>query len=177
LVIPDFKTETFSIVYFTNRGKRSISLPASIDTSSLLEVHFPISENSNDYPIYLDSTPIDSPTYSPCESEETIPHFPNSSFSSFLSLDNQSPETILPYSSITERLPHLFKTLPYNSQVSSSKSSMATGGGGAGGGAVGGAGGGGAGSQVPLLEYLQKWLPDMLLWSSQSLSMTYLKTT
>jgi hypothetical protein len=142
-VIPDFKTETFSTVSFTNRGKRSISLPTSIDTSSLLKVPFSISQNSDNYPIYLNSTPVDSPTYSPCESEETSPHFPNSSFSSFLSLDNQSPKTILPYSSITKRLPHLFKNLPYSSQVSASKSSMAAARGGGDGGSVGGGGGGG----------------------------------
>jgi hypothetical protein len=102
-------------------------------------------------------TLADSPTYSPCESEETSPHFPNSSFSSFLSLDNQSPEALLPHSRIIKRLPHLFKTLPYSSQVSTAKSSMAAAeGGGARGGVVGGAGGGGAGGQVPLPQIFEK---------------------
>jgi hypothetical protein len=129
LFLPNLKTETFPTVSFTNRGKRSTSLPTLIDTSSLQENHFPISQNSYDYPIYLDSTPIDYPLYSTCEFEETSPLFPSSPSSSFMSLDNQFPET-----------------LPYSLQASTSKSSMAV----AGGGTVGGgAGGGREGSQVP----------------------------
>jgi hypothetical protein len=129
LVSPDFKTEIFPTVSFTNRGKRSASLPASIDTSSLREVHFPISQNSYDHPILLDTTSVDSPLYSPCESEETSPLFPSSPSSSFLYLDNQFPET-----------------LPHNFQATTSKSPMDAARGGV---AGGGAGGGGAGGQVP----------------------------
>jgi hypothetical protein len=130
LVLPEFKTETFSTVSFTNKGKRSISLPTSIDISSLPEVQFPISQNSEEYTVYLDSTPVGSPVYTPCESEETSPCFPSPSFSSFLSLDDQFPETIFPYPDTTEGLPHPFKSPPYNLQVSPSKLFNGCGGGG-----------------------------------------------
>jgi hypothetical protein len=125
LVSLDFKTEIFPTVSFTNRGKIFSSLPTSIDTSSLDEVHFPISHNSYDHPIFLDTNPIDSPLYSPYESEETSPLFPSSPSSSFLSLDNQFLETFA----------HSF-------QETTSKSTMVAIGG-------GGVGGGGVGGQVP----------------------------
>jgi hypothetical protein len=89
LVLPDFKTEIFPIVSFTNKGKRSASLPAPIDTSSLCEVHLSISWNSYDHPILLETNSDDSPLYSPYESEETSPLFPSSPSSSFLYIDNQ----------------------------------------------------------------------------------------
>jgi len=74
-----------------------------------------------------------------------------------LSLDDEFPHTILPYSGTTERLPHPFKIPPYNIQVSTSKLLMAADEGGvARGGAIGGAGGGVAGSQVPLPQMFSK---------------------
>jgi hypothetical protein len=145
-VLPEFKVETFPTVSFTNRGKRSISLPTSIDISSVPKIQSTTSQNSEEYTLYLDSTPVGSPVYTSCESEETSPHFPVPYFSNFLSPDGQFSETILLYPDVTERSPHIFKSLLYNLQVSPSKLSMVAAGGG---GAGGGVGGGGGGGQVP----------------------------
>jgi hypothetical protein len=139
-VLPEFKAETFPTVSFTNRGKRSISLPTSIDISSVPKIQSTTSQNSEEYTVYLDSTPVGSPVYTSCESEETSPHFPVPYFSNFLSPDGQFSETFPLYPDITERSPHIFKSLLYNLQVSPSKLSMVAAGG-------GGVGGGGAGEE------------------------------
>jgi hypothetical protein len=105
-----------------------------IDYPSLLEVHFPTSQNSNNYPIYLDSTSVDSPIFSPYESEGHSPHSPSSFFSSFIPVDNQ-----------------LLETLPYNLQTFTAKATMAMAGeGGAGGAAIGGLGVGAGDQALPL---------------------------
>jgi hypothetical protein len=106
---------------------------------SLLEVHFPTSQNSNNYPIYLDSTSVDSPVFSPCGSEGTSPHSPSSSFSSFFPFDNQ-----------------FLETHPYNPQTLTVNSTMAAAGGGGAGGAAAGGQGGGAGGQAPPLRIFAK---------------------
>jgi hypothetical protein len=139
LVLPIFETEAFSVVSHTNRKRRSVSLPVATDSPSLLEVHFPTSQNSNNYPIYLDSTSVDSPIFSPCESEGTSPHSPSSFFSSFIPIDNQ-----------------LLETLPYNPQTFTAKATMAAAGAGGAGGAAAGGPGAGAGGQAPPLRIFTK---------------------
>jgi hypothetical protein len=80
--------------------------------------------------------------YTSSESEETSPLFPVPYFSNFLSPNGQFSETVSLYPDVTERSPHILKSLLYNLQVSPSKLSMVAAGGG---GVVGGGGGG----QVP----------------------------
>jgi hypothetical protein len=119
-----FEIEAFSVISHTNKRQRFVSLPIAIDSPSLLEVCFPTSQNSNNYPIYLDSTSVDSPIFSPFEYKGTSPQSPSSFFSSFIPFNNQ-----------------LLETLPYNPQTFTAKDTMvAAGVGGAGGIAVGGPG-------------------------------------
>jgi hypothetical protein len=132
--------KTFPIVSFTNRGKRSISLPTLIDISSVPEVQLPNSQSFEEYTLYLDLTHVGSPVYTSCESKETNPHFPVPYFSNFPSPDGQFFETIKIYPDVTERSPRIFKIILYNLQVSPSKLSMVAD---RGGGVGGGAGGGG----------------------------------
>jgi hypothetical protein len=51
--------------------ERSISLPLSIDTFSFHEVYDPTTERSDEFPMYLDLTPVDSSIYSSYKSGET----------------------------------------------------------------------------------------------------------
>jgi hypothetical protein len=103
------------------------------DSPLILEVCFPTSQKSNNYPIYLDSTSIDSPIFLPCDFEGTNPHSLSSFFSSFIPTDNQ-----------------FLETLPYNPQNFTAKATMvADGVGGEGGAATGGPGGGASDQVLP----------------------------
>jgi hypothetical protein len=128
LVLLVFETEAFSASSHTDRKWRATSLLVATHSPSLLEVRFPTSQNSKNYPIYLDSTSVDSLVFSPCGSEGTNPHSPSSSFSSFFPFDNQ-----------------FLETRPYNPQTLTINSTMDAAGGGGAGGAVAGGQGGGAG--------------------------------
>jgi hypothetical protein len=151
LVSPEIKSETVPTISFTNKGKKSISIPASIDISSVPEVKLPTSRGFEEDILYSDLTPFGSPVYISCKSEEPSPHFPVPCFSDFL-----SPKPFSLNLEGTERSLHIFENPSYKSKVSSLKLSMvAAGVGGVRGGAKGvgghGAGGGGGGSQGPPL--------------------------
>jgi hypothetical protein len=74
LVLPEIKTETDSITSFANKGKRPISIPASIDIPSVPEIKFPSSRSFEEHTLHSDSTPVGSPVYISCKSEEPSPH-------------------------------------------------------------------------------------------------------
>jgi hypothetical protein len=129
LVSPEIKSETVPTVSFTNKGKKSISIPASIDISSVPEVKLPTSRSFEEDILYSDLTPVGSPVYTSCKSEEPSPHFPFPSFSDFL-----SPEPFSLNPEGAERSLHILENPSYNPKVSSLKLSMVAAG-------VGGVGG------------------------------------
>jgi hypothetical protein len=148
LVLPEIKAETDSTASFTNKGKGPISIPASIDIPSVPEVKIPASRSFEEYILHSDSTPVGSPVYISCKSEEPSPHLSFPPFSDFLSPDGQFLEPLSLHPKVTERSLHIFENPLYNLQVSSPRLSMAVVGGGGvgGGGARGGGGGGGHGA-------------------------------
>jgi hypothetical protein len=150
LVHPVFETEACSSFSHTDRKQRATSLTVVTHSPSLIKVCFPTSQKSNDYPIYLDSTSVDSPVFSPCGSKGTSPNSPSSYFSSFFPFYNQ-----------------FLETHPYNPQTLTVNSTMAATRGGGTRGAFAGGQGGGAGNQAPPLlifaKVVARYAPLVLL--------------
>jgi hypothetical protein len=114
--------------------------------SRIPEVKVSIPRNSEEYIVYLDSTPVGSPVYISCKSEEPIPCFPFSPFSDFPSPTDMSLELHSPHSKVVEGPLQVYENPLFNSQSSSPHIQMATiGGGGVVGGVVGGIEGGARG--------------------------------
>jgi hypothetical protein len=93
---------------FTNENKISHSIPVIIDT--LLGISFPevkvsVSRNSEEYSLYPDSSPIVSPIYTSCKSEETNPIFPFPPHIYFPSPNGLFPELPSPHLEVVERSP------------------------------------------------------------------------
>jgi hypothetical protein len=119
LVLPEIKAETDLTSPFTSKGKRSLLIPAFIDIPLIPEVKVLVPRNSEYYISYLDSTPVGSPVYISCKSEEPSPHFPFPPFSYFLSPNGQFPEPPLPHPEVAEGSLQVFENPLYNSRSSS----------------------------------------------------------
>ena len=148
LVLSEIKIKTNSTTSFSNKGKDPISIPASIDIPSVPEENFPTSRSFKEYILHSDSTPVGSPVYISCKSEEPSPCLSFPYFPVFMSPNDQFPEPLSFHPKVTERSLHIFENPLYNLQVSSPRLPMAVAGGGAaGGGGEGGRGGGGHGAK------------------------------
>jgi hypothetical protein len=124
LVLPEIKTETDSIASFSNKGKRPISIPALIDIPSVPEIKFPASRSFEEHTLHSDSTPVGSPVYISCKSEEPSPHLSFPPFFDFLSPDDQFSEPLSLHPEVAGRPLHIFENPLYNLQVSSPRLSM-----------------------------------------------------
>jgi hypothetical protein len=89
MVLPEIKADINSTSPFTSKGKISLLIPSFIDIPLVPKVKVLVPENSEDYISYPNSTPIGSPIYISCKSEEPSPHFPFPPFSYFLSPNGQ----------------------------------------------------------------------------------------
>jgi hypothetical protein len=92
LVLPENKAEIDSNSPLTSKGKTPLSIPAFVDILLVPELKVLAPEKSKDYISYPDSTPVGSPFYISCKSEEPSPHFPFPPFSEFMSPNEQFPE-------------------------------------------------------------------------------------
>jgi hypothetical protein len=145
VIVPEIKVEIDLNDTPTSQNKKSLSIPAVIDTLTfppLPEVKVSVSRNSEEYILYPDSSPIGSPIYTSCKSEETNPHFPFPPLLYFPSPNDLFPELPSPHPEVVERSPlqslEVFENPLFSPRSSSPRLPMA---------GVGGTGGGGAGGQ------------------------------
>jgi len=108
-----------------------------------------VPQSFEEYILHYDSTPVGSPIYISCKSEEPSPHFLFPPFSDFLSPDGSFPESLSIHPAVVESSLQVFENPLYNLQVSSPILSMVATGGGSGGGGLGVGGGGGGGHRPP----------------------------
>jgi hypothetical protein len=160
----EVRSETRSITPVEQKGKSPIENLSTADISSTLQLNFMTSHGLEEYFTHPSSTPVGSPDYISCKSEEPIPRIPYQSSLDF-SPREESKDSLL-----------IFQNPLYNFPLIT----METTGGGGGGvvrGGGGGAPGGGARGQgpAPLPECLRKWQQDMILWYCSFLCTTFPK--
>jgi hypothetical protein len=108
VIVPKIKIEIDSTDTPTGQNKRSLSIPIVVDTlsiPSLPEVKVSVFRNSEEYILYPDSSPIGSPIYTSCKSEETSPHFPFPPLLDFSSPNDLFLELPSPHPEVVERSP------------------------------------------------------------------------
>jgi hypothetical protein len=108
VIVPEIKVEIDLTDTFTSENKRSLSIPTVIDTLSnslLSRSEGFVSRNSEEYFLYPDSSPIVSPIYTSCKSEETNPSFPFPPHIDLPSPRIHFPELHSPHPEVVERSP------------------------------------------------------------------------
>jgi hypothetical protein len=155
------KTEISPTTSYVMRGDTPASKLIPIDIPLNLNINPSVTQGLEEVSMYTDSTPVGSPIYISCKSEEPSPHIPSSPFSSFASLSKKFPD-FSPFhpKEATESL-YIFANPLYNTLISSPRLSMAA--------TEGGVGGiGGQGQQPPPRVFTKV--------ATRYLSMIYLKT-
>jgi hypothetical protein len=119
LVLYNIKVDIDLTSPSTSKGKRSLSIPTFIDISLVLGVKILVPKKSEDYISYPDSTPVGSPIYVSCKSEEPNPHFPFPPFSDFLFPNSQFLEPPSLHPEVVERSLAVYENPLFNSRSSS----------------------------------------------------------
>jgi hypothetical protein len=113
-----------------------------VSTPSSPEVKVSVIRNPEEHTLYPDSSPVGSPIYTSCKSEEVNPRFPFPPPLDFVSPDDHLPYFPSPHPEEVERSPlrsiEVFENPLFDSRSSSPRFSMVVVGGGHGGGAAGG---------------------------------------
>jgi hypothetical protein len=106
--VPKIKIEIGSTDTLNGQDKRSLTILVvvnTLSTSSLPKVKVSVLQNPEEHILYLDSSPIGSPIYTSCNSEETSPHFPFPPLLYFSSPNNLFLEFPSPHPEEVERSP------------------------------------------------------------------------
>jgi hypothetical protein len=132
LTLSEVKSEIHPTTFGIHKGKNPAMNLSEIDIPPTLQLDFPTSPSLEEYTIYSNSTPVGSPNYISCKSEELSPRISFHPSSLFSSLE-EARNSLLVFQNPLYNTPFPYQVVPM----------VAVGGGG------GVAPGGGAGGQVP----------------------------
>jgi hypothetical protein len=137
-LLPEIKTETSLTTSYITRGDTPALKLIPIDIPSTLNMKSSVTQGLEEVSTYTDSTPVGSPIYISCKSEDPSPCIPSSPFSNFTSSSKKFPEFSPFHPKEARESLYIFTNPLYNAMISSPRLSMAAAGGGAGG--IGGQG-------------------------------------
>jgi hypothetical protein len=137
-ILPEIKTETSPTTSYVSRGDTPVVKLIPIDIPSTLNINLSVTQGLEEVSTPTDSTPVGSPIYISCKSEEPSPHLPSLPFPTFTSPGKKFPDFFPLHPGEARESLYIFANPLYNAPISSPRSSMAIAGGGAGG--VGGQG-------------------------------------
>jgi hypothetical protein len=132
-LLPEIKTETSPTTSYITRGDTPALNIIPINIPSTLNINPLITQGLEEVSTYTDSTPVGSPIYISCKSEEPSPHIPSSPFSNFTSPGKTFPKFSPFHPGEARESLYIFPNPLYNTSISSPRLSMATAGGGEGG--------------------------------------------
>jgi hypothetical protein len=167
----EIKTETSLTTSYVIRGDTPTSKLIPIDIPLTLNINPFMTQGLEEVATYTDSTPVGSPIYISCKSEEPSPCIPSSPFSYFTSPSKKFLNFPPFHLGEARESLYIFANPLYNTPISSPRLSMATAGGGAG-------GIGGQGQQPPpkvFTKVATRYTPLVLLVPLHDLPENYMK--